>query len=210
MKPELKKAATDVLAEHKTIPAAAEALSAKLARDNALRLAAAQFVIGNVQPRETATASTKAKKPHEMQSRRRVGPHRRPKMPTRAQKAAAIRAEHTYVDTIFDRKMRGGHKLGDIKVHELRAIAEQCADMSMKFIMRGYDDAVDVYACTALSKHCVAADPFSKVRDVIKAPIVSAVYEKAKIEAAEWLRDGSADMAKRLIASAQRMELPAS
>ena len=209
MKPELRKAATELLDEHKTIAAAAEALSAKLARDNALRLAAAAYILAEVNMPKTATA--KEKRGKEIHSRRRPGPHRRPaKMPTRAQKTGAIRAEQTYVETIFDRKLRGGRKLGDVPVHELRAIAEASAETAVSFLTRGYEDAVEVIACTMLSKFCVASDPFARIRDVIKPAVVSKIFDQAKIKAAEELRDGSAKLAKNLIAIAQQQELPAS
>ena len=213
MKPELKKAAAELLDEHKTIAAAADALSAKLARDNALRLAAAFFILAEVNlPARPLTANgSRAERGKELQSRRRPGPHRRPaKMPTRAQKTGAIRAEQTYVETIFDRKLRGGRKLGDVRLHELRAIAESSAQNAVSFLTRGYEDAVEVIACTMLSKYCVASDPLARIRDVIKPTVASKIFDQAKIKAAEELRDGSDKLAKNLIALAQAQELPAS
>ena len=146
----------------------------------------------------------------EISARRRVGPHRkRSTTPTAAQKKAAVKAEKIYVETIFDHKIRGGRKLGDVRVNELRAIAENSANTSVSFFQRGYEDAVETFVALMLSRHCVAADPFAKVRDTIKASVVKAVLDKAKISAAELIRDRSAKVAADLIAAANAQELPA-
>jgi hypothetical protein len=203
VKPNLGQIGRQLLDEHKTSLAAAEALAKQIAADGDLRLALALDFIKRFE----------AKPKKETASRRRVGPHRSNHgrrsggVPTTAQKVGAVRAQKLYAETIFDRKLRGGRKLGDVHVHELRAIAESSALTAVSFLQRGYDDAVEVFACTMLTKHCVASDPFAKVRDVIKASIATSIFDKAKIKAAEMLRDGGAKIARELIAAAQQQEL---
>jgi hypothetical protein len=195
----LKAVVRKLLEEHKTAASATAALADQISKDAELRRAAAAAII-----RQHSEAKLKGKR--EVHSRRRPGPHRKP-TPTRAQKLGALKAEKTYVETVFDRKMRGGRKLGEIRVHELRAIAEASASTATSFLQRGYEDAVETFACVALSNYCVTSDPFAKVRDVIKPSVATTIFEKAKISAAESLRDGSGRLAKELLAAAQKQEL---
>lgn len=140
--------------------------------------------------------------------RRREGPKRRGSkvitgMPTAAQRAGAVAARKVIASGIFARKIRGEGPIGRVQVHRLRAIAEAQASTSASFLQRGYDDAVEAIACMLLNDHCVAADPFAMVQDVIPAKKVSAAFEAAKVRAAEVIRDGSAKVARDLIASAR-------
>jgi hypothetical protein len=139
--------------------------------------------------------------------RRREGKHRRQVgTPSAAAKAGAVTAMQAIHHEIFQRRVRGVGRLGNIHVHELRAIAESQATTAASFLQRGYDDAVEAIALTTLSGYCVAADPFAKVPDVIPAKVAVKAFEDAKIKAAEVIRDGSAKIASDLIASAR--ELP--
>jgi hypothetical protein len=203
MEPNLRSTALAHLRQHEKFTDAVKALADDIAQNEELRRAIAADYLKRL---------PQAKRGKELHSRRRVGPHRRaarPKpMPTTSQKAGALAAERTFATTIFDRKLRGGRKLGEVRIHELRAIAEESANTATSFLQRGYDDAVETFACVMLSKHCVAADPFAKVRDTIKPTTASAIFESAKIKAAQMLRDGGATLAQNLIAAAQAQELP--
>jgi hypothetical protein len=144
-------------------------------------------------------------------SRRRVGNHRRVAVvstPGTAGKAGALAARREMVAEIFLRRIRGVGALGAISVHELRSIAESQAMTSAEFVLRGYDDAVESIALTIISNYCVAADPFALVVDVIPPAVAVKAFEVAKVKAIEVFRDGTARIAKDLIASARDAELP--
>jgi hypothetical protein len=99
--------------------------------------------------------------------RRREGKHRRVavlKTPSAAARAGEIAASRTAAHAIFSRKIRGGRLLGDISMHELRAIAQNAANTMIDFLNRGYDDGVDAMTCQILSHHGVAADPFATLK----------------------------------------------
>jgi hypothetical protein len=200
MKADLRTIAADLLRTHKTVAAAAAELVTMMMADDKLQLAVATEFLRSL-------ANTKSA-PHVVRSRRRPGPHKSPKQPTAAQKAGALRAEKQYIASIFDHRLRGGQRLGQIRVHELRAIAEASASTATSFLTRGYEDAVEAIACTRMTQHCVAVDPFALVKDVIKATIAKDIFEQAKIDAAEVIRDGSAKLARDLIARAQKPEPP--
>jgi hypothetical protein len=195
--PTLKSTAIGLLKD-RTFTAAVKALADLLATDAKLRDAIADDYLARLRAKRAP-----APKPH---SRRRVGPHRSP-LPTKAQKAGALAAEKTYATAIFDRQIRGGRRLGDVRIHELRAVAEQAATTAVSFLQRGYDDAVETFLCVMLSKHCVAAEPFTTVEQAIKPSVATAILDKAKVRAAEMLRDGGAKMARELVAAAQIQDL---
>jgi hypothetical protein len=174
---------------------AAAELNARLAKDPDLRLA---IVIDWLS----------AMIPTVKHSRRRPGPHRTPSKrrstPTSDQKAAAVRAElKLTASIIFDRVLRGGRRLGDLRCNELMAFAEQSAATATGFLSRGYDDAVDAIGCKLLahhvSEHVRITDPFAVVRDVVKPAVATKVFDQAKISAAEMIRDGSARLARELM-----------
>jgi hypothetical protein len=192
----LEASAKALLKEHKSITAAVNALAAMLKTDGELRVAIASNYL--------TPLSNRRKK--ETPSRRREGPHRSP-MPSKAQKAGALAAEKIYTKAIFDKPMRGGRRLGDIRINDLHAIAEASATTATSFLQRGYDDAVETFLCIMLSKHCVTADPFVTVEEAIKPGVVTTIMEKAKISAAELLRDGGAKMARDLVAAAHVQEI---
>jgi hypothetical protein len=128
-------------------------------------------------------------------------------MPSAAQKAGAIKAGTAIKHEIFERRVRGTGRLGDIYIHELRALAESQASTATSFLQRGYDDAVESILLLMLNDHCVASEPFTKVRDAIAPAVVEAKLKAAKIKAAEVIRDGSIRVAHELMASAQRSEI---
>jgi hypothetical protein len=203
MRRDLKQAAEKIVAKTKNFAEAAAELADKLAADKVLRFAAAMTIVEQLPKR--------ASKRKELPSRRRVGPHRKPTgMPTAAQKTGAMQAEQSYAATIFDRKLRGGRKVGDVRMHEIRAIATQAAQNFGKFINRGFEDGVEMMGLSMLAKHAVASDPYSKVRDVIKPALAEKIFKQAEIATAQWLAEESSGLANRLIQVAERQELPAS
>ena len=190
--------AKELLATHKTIDAAAPPLAELIGTNADLRLAFAFDYLKRIAPAPQA-------------SRRRQGPHKVPrrssKSPTAIQKAGALRAERQFTHQIFARKLRGGRTLGDVRVHELRAIAESSAATATSFLTRGYDDAVESIACVMLANHCVSADPFALVKDTIKTTTVVSIFERAQVKAAEAIRDSSAKMASDLLAIGKTQDL---
>lgn len=80
--------------------------------------------------------------------------------------------------------------------------------MTTRFMNRGYEDAVDLFACTALANHCVAADPFALVRDTIKSSVVISIYEKAQKAAAEAISSNSDRLSQELIDAADDQSTP--
>jgi hypothetical protein len=137
-------------------------------------------------------------------SRRREGAHRRPaKLPTPGQQAAALKAKKVVYDAIFQRKIRGGKMIGDVRIHELPALAQSHAATAGSFSQRGYDDGVDAIVFTMVQNHCVAADPFGKVADTISARALKRIYAEAEIKSAEIMRDAAARTASDLIAGAR-------
>jgi hypothetical protein len=186
--------APDVLADHLL-----------LKKNRPQLVALAEFILATLVPKREAA------KPH---ARRRAGPHRRRQkralMPSHEQKAGALLARaHVADQDVFDHKLRGGKKLGDIKVHELANIVEASANTAVQMLNRGYEDIVDTLLCAALGDHCVAADPFGLVKDTIKKTEATKILAQAKIRAAEVLRDKSALLAKELIALAHERGGPA-
>lgn len=158
---------------------------------------------------ETPAETPKTKPARQPIGRRREGPHRRIKKlgtPTAAQKAGSIKAGAVIKHEIFDRRIRGAGRLGDIHIHELRAIAESQASTATSFLQRGYDDAVESILLLMLNDHCVTAEPFVKVRDAVPPGVVEAKLKLAKLKAAEVIRDGSIRVAHDLIASAHKAD----
>jgi hypothetical protein len=154
----------------------------------------------------TTQSRAQAAAPPKPIGRRRQGKHRRTAAigtPSVRAKAGAVAAMKLASAEIFNRKIRGVGRLGNIHVHELRAIAESQAATAASFLQRGYDDAVEAIACITLTQHCVAADPFAKVVDVIPEKVAIKAFNDAKIKAAEVIRDGSAKVAHDLIAAAR-------
>lgn len=210
MKDTLRSAALELLKQHTTIAAAAGPFAAMLTRDADLRMLAATEILRLVGPKF-------AREQPVPRSRRRTGPHRKPakpkqaaaasKLPTTQQKAGALQAERAYHAAIFEQKMRGGRKLGDIRVHELRAMAQASAETASSFLTRGYEDAVETFICTMLAGYCVSADPHATVRETIKPAVASTICERAKLRAAEIIRDGSARLAHDLLAAAAAQQI---
>ena len=168
----LRDTALALLKEHKTIEAAVQPFAALLEKNAELRTAIATQYLSTVAPRAPM-------------SRRREGVHRRtrakslppPKHPSASQRAANIKASKDIAHEIFKRKLRGGKTLGEIHVNELRAFAQSSAEVATRFLSRGYEDAVDLFACIRLANYCVAADPFMLVKDAIKPSVVLQIYD---------------------------------
>ena len=138
-------------------------------------------------------------------SRRRSGKHRRStiaKLPSASQKAANISVAKNYAHEIFARKLRGGKTLGEIRINELRAFAQASAQVATQFLNRGYEDAVDLFACIRLSNYCVATDPDALVRDCIKPSVMVAIYDRARIDAAEEIATRGATLTQDLLTAA--------
>jgi hypothetical protein len=156
-----------------------------------------------------STLNTKPKrdvvKPH---ARRREGPHRkhqqpRALVPSAAQKVGALIARaHVADQDVFDHKLRGGKKFGDIRINELPAYIERSAYSATAMLTRGLEDAVDTFLCAGAQDICVPSDPFNSIRDTLKKNEANKLMEHAKIRAAEVLRDKSALLAQELIALA--------
>jgi hypothetical protein len=191
----LREAALALLKEHVTIEAAVQPFATLLEKNAELRTAIALHYLRVVAP-------------HAPMSRRRGGPNRRtkrlpaPKHPSASQRAANIKASKDVAHEIFKRKLRGGKTLGEIHVNELRAFAQSSAEVATRFLSRGYEDAVDLFACLRLANYCVAADPFMLVKDAIKPTVVVAIYDQAKIDAAEEIASSSGRLAEELLAAA--------
>lgn len=204
MKRELREAAQKIVNEAKNYNAAANVLAEKLESDKKLRVAAAMAVIDTL-PRWPTER-------RELHARRREGPHRSPKsskLPTKTQKEGAIRAAQSITMAIFDRKIRGGKKLGDVKMYEIRAISEKAADDMAFFLNRGFEDGVEAFGMTMLARHCVAADPDTKLRDLVKPVFAQKCFQEAAIKVAEFMANRSKTLKHDLIAAAQTLELPA-
>ena len=193
----LRDTALALLKEHRTVEAAVQPFAVLLEKDAGLRTAIATQYLSTVAPRAPT-------------SRRREGVHRRtktkslppPKHPSASQRAANIKASKDVAHEIFKRKLRGGKTLGEIHVNELRAFAQSSAEVATRFLSRGYEDAVDLFACLRLANHCVAADPFMLVKEAIKPTVVVAIYDQAKIDAAEEIASSSGRLAEELLAAA--------
>jgi hypothetical protein len=134
------------------------------------------------------------------QSRRREGPHRRSPVRSAERKTATLEARQKLAKRlIFDRQIRGGGRLGDLRMHELRALAQMNAQTATSFLMRGVDDAVEAVALIKLSQHTVSADPFARVEDVFKAEVVATFFEQASLDVVRQFRDTSANLANSLV-----------
>lgn len=153
---------------------------------------------------DVAAPEQSTSEPTELQkgpiARQREGKHRRPtKVPGPLARAGEIASRKHLADSIFLRSIRGAGPLGRIKMHELRTIAQSQASIAVEFLHRGYDDAVEAILCKSIAEHCVAADPFAAVEDVISAAKAAEFEETARMRAAQVLRDGGARIARDLI-----------
>lgn len=148
----------------------------------------------------TTTESTELQIEKGPIGRRREGKHRRPtKVPGPLARAGEIASRKHLADSIFSRSIRGAGPLGRIKMHELRTIAQSQASIAVEFLHRGYDDAVEAILCKLISEHCMSADPFAAVEDVISAAKAAEFEEAARLRAAKVVRDGGARIVHDLI-----------
>jgi hypothetical protein len=189
----LRDAALALLKKHSTPDAAVKPFADVIEKDGALRHALALEFLTSLAPKGAT-------------SRRRLGRHRRvspiAKLPSESQKKANLSAAKSYAHEIFSRRLRGGKLLGDIRINELRAYARASADVAGQFIQRGYEDAVDLFACVRLAGHCQAADPDAVVRDTIKPAAVVEIYQQARIDAAEEIAMRGTTLAQELMTAA--------
>jgi hypothetical protein len=142
--------------------------------------------------------------------RRREGKHRRVAVigtPSPQAKAGAVRVMKAMAHEIFARKIRGAGMLGNICVHELRTISSSSAVTAGKFLLRSTEDAVEAVALGIMADHCVAADPFDKVANVIPATVAVQAFETAKIMAPQIIAATSTKYANDLIAAAREKPL---
>jgi hypothetical protein len=131
-------------------------------------------------------APPKKKKPPKPVSRHRPGRHRRPGtpgMPSEINREAARTADRHLAAVVFERKMRGGKKLGDLRWNELHAYKREAIATGVEMLNRGFDDVVEGIACDMIERHCVPADPFETVRNIIKAEDAMTIMEQARVEA---------------------------
>jgi hypothetical protein len=159
-------------------------------------VAEATFVPPPVEPKAAPSAAA-APPAARRRKRRRSG------TPTAGARAGAIAAMQLEATTIFELRIRGIGKLGDIHVHQLRALAKNKAIGAADEVRRGLNSGVHSIAFGIMADHCVAVHSYTKVREAIPAHVMVAAYEQAKIRAAEILRDGAAKIASDLIASAR-------
>jgi hypothetical protein len=189
----LRDAALALLKKHSTPDAAAKPFADVIEKDTNLRHAIALEYLTSLAPKQAA-------------SRRRAGRHRRSapisKLPSDSQKRSNLAAAKSVAHEIFNRRLRGGKCLGDIRINELRAYARSSADVAGQFIQRGYEDAVDLFACVRLAGYCQAADPDASVRDTIKPSVVVDIYQQARIDAAEEIATRATLMSQELMAAA--------
>lgn len=128
-------------------------------------------------------------------SQRREGPHRTGGR-SASKKAATLAVAKAGTDAIFSLRIRGHGAIGDMRINQLSYAATNLANTAGSFLQRGYDDAVHGVLLMALSKHCVAADQFAKVVDVIPARVLKAKLNYARVKAVEIIQEGSARVAK--------------
>jgi len=174
----LRDLATTLLKKHQTPEAAAPSFAKALAADAELQ-------------RELELQFLRSLAPKPAPSRRRSGKHRRPslaaKLPSAGQKAAAITASKRYAHEIFSRKLRGGKMLAQTHVGELRAFVQASASVTIDFLKRSYEDAVDLFACQRMADYCQVSDPDILLPEAIKGSVVAAIYDQARIDAADAL-----------------------
>jgi hypothetical protein len=149
----------------------------------------------------------KPQPPLELASRRRKGSHRRPIRiaPTAAQKAGEMEAAVRREALVFQRKVRGGKLLAEIRVRELRALVQESGHAAGSFVSRGYEDAVDAFLCRKLADHCVATDPDAIVIDIVNGAVATKMLKDAQRDAAQFIAEAAARIAKDLGGGAEQL-----
>jgi hypothetical protein len=184
---------------------AALAIDRELASKTFLRIALISWLLNEIsvgadaKPTDAEAQEAPGGKVKEIKSRRKTGAYRRPSgMPSAAQKAGALAAATELSIGIFNRKLRGGHRLQTIKVRELRAIVQESGHAAGSFIARGYDDAVDAILCRKLADHCVTSDPDLSVPDIVTEDVATRYFRESKLEAAQFIQAAAARIAREL------------
>jgi hypothetical protein len=147
-------------------------------------------------------------------SRARPGPHRRsksgPQRRSTSDKAAALTRSHgAFVHEIFTRRLRGGKQVGVVRIYELPSLIQSAIDQGMEFTNRGFEDFVDAFALAGVYHFCNARlaqhDPNATISDVIKGKDLSGIYDKASVDAAEAMREGSTRLKQVLSERVERV-----
>jgi hypothetical protein len=139
-------------------------------------------------------------------ARGREGPKRR-KMPTEAQRQAEITAAQR--TTLFDTwRVRGGHKIGNLYVHELRTRALESVRTGFGFVVRGKDDLVDGVSFQLIALHVQASDPMARVRDVVSEKTLKQIQARA-IKLAKKGIDRVNEMPREMLTEIINAESPA-
>ena len=166
-------------------------------KNRAQLVALAKLLLSSIGPKREAAKPT---------ARRKEGPHRKAReralVPSNDQKVANLMARSRIADLIFEHRLRGGKKFGEIRYHELPATIEKSALSATAMLSRGYEDVVDTFLCASALDHGVPSDPFTRIDAVIKPAVAASMLESAKLRAAEVVRDKSALLAKELVALA--------
>lgn len=143
-------------------------------------------------------------------SRAKAGPHRTPNPRSSQDKAAALSRSHgALVHEVFARRLRGGKTVGVVRIYELPSLIQSAIDQGMEFTNRGFEDFVDAFALAGVYHHCsthlASHDPNATVRDVMKGNDLATLYDKASVEAAEAMREGTTRLKQVLSERVERL-----
>lgn len=143
---------------------------------------------------------TALKPANEAHSRRRTGTHRKTQRErTQAQKDAALAVQATHARAAaWDRRVRGGRRLGSLHFRELDAIIAESSNMAASFLGRGIEDAIDACLLRRIKQHVGSPDPDMLLQDAVKDALVTTMLRESAAEAAASIAQTAALFAKRL------------
>lgn len=199
MKPDLSKLAAVARAALKdtgnSIVKAAPKFVKTVTADAPMLLALATFYLERV-----------GRAPPQPVSRGKPGPHRRSKH----EKAAALSRSHgALVHEIFARRLRGGKQIGIVRIYELPSLIQSAIDQGMEFTNRGFEDFVDAFALAGVFHFCSTRlaqhDPNATVQDIMKGNDLATLYDRASVEAAEAMREGTTRLKQVLSERVERL-----
>lgn len=134
----------------------------------------------------------------------RKGKRRPTGTPSPRARAGAIVAMKLEAAEIFNYRLRGiGRRVGELYVHELRALAKGLAVSAGNRLKGGIEEGAESIWLGKLADHCVTAHSFAKVKETIPVNVAITTMERARIMAAEIIRDNAAKVVSDLIASAR-------
>jgi hypothetical protein len=134
----------------------------------------------------------------------KVRPHRRR---TKHEHAAAVAAELTAANAIFNTRRIGGRPIGDLRWGELRSlVAEQALDAA-SYLRQGTEATTDAILLKKMFDHAEVDDQSLRVREVIGAKDLARLDREAQLEAPRIIERGMHDYADRLT-KYQPEELP--